>query len=186
MATTTRFMTIDELERNGPAEGLWELIDGELVAVNATGDEHAAVTFTFILRLGNHVTANRLGRVVLPDTGIVVSEQRQTVRLPDVGFIRGDRLPADRNRQGFFRVVPDLVVEVRSPRDTRSELMAKGMMWLEAGAALVWLVDPITETVTELGRKRAARELSREDTLDGGEVVPGFRMPVSELFSELA
>ena len=185
MATTARFMTIDELERNGTPEGLWELINGELVAVNATGEEHTDVTLMFIVRLASHVTANRLGKVVLPDTGIVVSEQRQTVRSPDVGFIRGDRLPADRNRRGFFRVVPDLIVEVRSPRDTRSELMAKGMMWLEAGAALVWLVDPITETVTELGRQRAPHELGRGDTLEGGEIVPGFRMPVNELFSDL-
>lgn len=185
MATTTRTMTIDELERNGAPEGLWELIDGELVAVSATGEEHAGITFKLILRLGNHVTANRLGTVVLPDTGIVVSEQRQTVRLPDVGFIRGDRLPADRNRLGFFRVVPDLVVEVRSRGDTRAELVAKGMMWLEAGAELVWLIDPVTVTVTELGRKLAPRELGREDTLDGGDIVPGFRMPVNELFSDL-
>jgi Uma2 family endonuclease len=63
--------------------------------------------------------------------------------------------------------------------------MAKGMMWLEAGAALVWLVDPLTESVTELGRKQAPRELGRGDTLDGGDVVPGFRLPVSELFSDL-
>lgn len=185
MATTTRSMTIAELERNGAPDGLWELIDGELVEVNATGEEHASITFKLILRLGNHVMANRLGIVVLPDTGIVVSEQRQTVRLPDVGFIRGDRLPADRNRRGFFRVVPDLVVEVRSPKDTRSELMAKGMMWLEAGAKLVWLIDPLIETVTELGRKRAPRELGRDAMLDGGDVVPGFRMHVSELFSNL-
>lgn len=185
MATTTQYMTIDELERDGAPEGLWELIDGELVEVNPTGEKHAGVVFKFILRLGNHVTANQLGTVVMPDSGVVVSEQRQTVRSPDVGFIRGDRLPADRNRWGFFRVMPDLVVEVRSRRDTRSELMTKGMMWLEAGAELVWLVDPITETVTELGRKDASRELGREEMLDGGDVIPGFRMPVSELFADL-
>ena len=185
MATTTRFTTIDELERNGTPEGLWELIDGELVAVNPTGEKHGRVVFKFILRLGSHVDANQLGTIVMPDAGVVVSEQRQTVRSPDVGFIRGDRLPANRNVWGFFRVVPDLVVEVRSPRDTRSDFMAKGTMWLEAGAALVWLVDPITETVTELGRKRAPRELGRDATLDGAEVVPGFRMPVSDLFSDV-
>lgn len=182
---TTRFITIDDLEREGTPDGQWELIDGELVEVNPTGEEHADITFKLIFRLGGHVTANRLGKLVMPDSGIVVSERAQTVRSPDVGFIRGDRLPEDRNRRGFFRVVPDLVVEVRSRRDTRSELMAKGMMWLEAGAELVWLVDPITETVTELGRKGAQRELGREEMLDGGDVIPGFRMPVSELFSDL-
>lgn len=186
MATTARFTTIDELERNGTPEGQWELIDGELVSVNPTGEEHASITFKFILRLGNHVTVNRLGTVVLPDSGIVISERAQTVRSPDVGFIRGDRLPANRNRRGFFRVVPDLVVEVRSRTDTQAELMAKGMMWLEAGAALVWLIDPIRESVTELGRKRAPRELGRDQVLDGGDIVPGFRMPVNELFTDLA
>jgi Uma2 family endonuclease len=182
---TTRFVTIDDLERDGTPEGLWELIDGELVDVNPTGEEHADITFKLILRLGSHVTTNRLGKLVMPDSGVVIPDRAQTVRSPDVGFIRGGRLPADRNRRGFFRVVPDLVVEVRSRGDTRAELMAKGMMWLDAGAELVWLIDPIAETVTELGRAGVPRELGRDHILDGGDTVPGFRMPVSELFSDL-
>jgi Uma2 family endonuclease len=70
-------MTIDEFERYGAPEGLWELVDGELVPVNPTGEEHTSITLRFILRLGSHVTANRLGTIVLPDSGEVGPAGRQ-------------------------------------------------------------------------------------------------------------
>lgn len=181
---TTRFVTIDDLERDGTPEGLWELIDGELVEVNPTGEEHNDVIYTLILHLVPYIAPRKLGKLIMPDAGVVVAENAQTVRSPDIGFIRANRLPKNRKRLGFFRVVPDLVVEVRSRRDTRTDLMAKGMMWLEAGVELIWLIDPITETVTQLGRAGTPRELSRTETLDGGDVIPGFRMLVSELFAD--
>jgi Uma2 family endonuclease len=183
MTTITRFMTAEELERSPNRDGLWEVIDGELVDVTGTGGEHAVVTLRVILRLGNFVTPRRLGTILLPDSSIVLAERPLVLRLPDTGFIRAERLPLDQIPRGYLRVVPDLVVEVRSPGDAWREVMAKGMMWLEAGAMLVWLVDPSTESVTELAREQPPRRLTREHTLDGGEVLPGFELPVRELFA---
>jgi len=133
--------------------------------------------------LSVHVRPSRLGLILLPDTSIVVAENPLMVRLPDTGFIRADRLPLDQIPPGYIRLVPDLVVEVRSPGDSWREVMAKGMMWLGAGAAFVWLVDPIMATVTELDRGRERRELSAEHTLDGGDVLPGFQLPVRDIFA---
>lgn len=100
------------------------------------------------------------------------------VRLPDVGFIRADRLPADRDRRRFLRVVPDLMVEIISPNDRNVDVIARGVMWIEAGVTLFWLVDPDAETVTVFDRGRVPRALTMEQTLDVGKTVPGFEFPV--------
>ncbi|MDQ3692228.1 MAG: Uma2 family endonuclease, partial [Chloroflexota bacterium] len=180
MTITTRLMTVEDLERIRLPEGLWEVIDGELVDVTGAGGKHTNVTGNVYHHLSVHVRPSRLGLILLPDSSIVVTENPLMVRLPDTGFIRADRLPLDQIPDGYIRVVPDLVVEVRSPGDSRREVVAKGMMWREAGAGLVWLVDPITEMVTELARGREPRELTAEHSLDGGEVLPGFQLPVRD------
>jgi Uma2 family endonuclease len=183
MTITTRFMTVEELEQARVPDGLWEVIDGELVEVTGAGGKHTAVTLKVIVRLANFVTPRRLGTVLLPGSSIVLAEGPLVVRLPDTGFISADRLPLDQIPDGYIRVVPDLVVEVRSPGDSRREVMAKGMMWLEAGAALVWLIDPSTETVTVLDRDQAPRELTHEQSLDGDDVLPGFQLPLRDIFA---
>ncbi|MBA2520275.1 MAG: Uma2 family endonuclease [Chloroflexia bacterium] len=95
MTITTRIMTVEELEQAHVPDGLWEVIDGELVEVTGAGGEHTTVALTIILRLGNFVTPRRLGTVLLPDSGIVLGEAPLVMRLPDTGFIRADRLPLD-------------------------------------------------------------------------------------------
>jgi Uma2 family endonuclease len=183
MTITTRFMTAEELERSPNRDGLWEVIDGELVEVTGTGGEHAVVTFAIMLRLGNFVTPRRLGTILLPDSSIVLAENPLVLRSPDTGFIRADRLPLDQIPRGYIRVVPNLIVDVRSPGDSRPAMMAKGKMWLEAGATLVWLIDPITELATVLDRSGEPREFTPDDTLDGGDVLPGFQLPVRDIFA---
>lgn len=183
MTITSRFMTAEELEESPHRDGLWEVMDGELVEVTGTGGEHAVVTLNIIVPLANFITPQRLGTVLLPDSSIVLAERPLVVRLPDTGFIRAERLPLDQIPRGYIRVVPDLVVEVRSPGDARRDLMAKGQMWLDAGAQLVWLVDPITSSVTELGREQPPREFTLDHVLDGREVLPGFQLPVRDIFA---
>ncbi len=157
MTITTRLMTVEELEQIQVPDSLWEVIDGELAEVTGTGGKHAVVALKIIVPLANFVTPRRLGTVLLPDSGLVLAEGPLVVRLPDTGFIRAERLPLDQIPEGYIRVVPDLVVEVRSPGDARRAFLARGTMWLEAGAALVWLVYPIRETVTVLDRSREPR-----------------------------
>jgi Uma2 family endonuclease len=83
----------------------------------------------------------------------------------------------------FVPLAPDLAVEVLSPSDRMADAMSKVTMYLQAGVRLVWLVDPATLTVT-IFRQDAAPKMVREaDTLDGADVLPGFRIPVAEIFS---
>jgi Uma2 family endonuclease len=182
MATTTHRMTIEELERTGGPEGRWELIDGELVAMPPASEAHGHVVMMIGIRVGAFVLERRLGYVYSSETGFVVATEPRTVRVPDMSFVRKERLAPDRDRTRFLRVPPDLAVEVISPSDGAGEVLAKAIMWLDAGTTIVWLVDPDAETVTEFRQDAAPRIFTRDDTLDGGEVLPGFTLAVRDIF----
>ena len=182
MATTTHFMTITDLERTRLPEGLWEVIDGELVAMSPTGIRHLRPLSRLVYHLNAHVLPRQLGQVLLPDTGVVLSEHPLTVRVPDSGFIRAERL-RDLDDAGYLRVVPDLIVEVVSPSDRIREIIAKALLWLDAGATLVWSVDPTSETVTIYKAGQPPRTLTVDGTLDGDKVLPEFAVPVRDIFA---
>ncbi len=177
----TRHITIEEFEAM-PLEGRWELIDGELVEMTPSADESSSIAATIIGFLAPHVRAHRLGRVYAPDGGFVIFPDRPTVRVPDVAFVRADRAPQGEARKHFPRLAPDLVVEVLSPSDRTSEVVAKLEMYQEAGVPLIWLVDPDRMTVTVISSGAPTVVLHLDDTLDGGDVLPGFRVPVAEIF----
>ena len=105
---------------------------------------------------------------------------------PDVAFVRHDRLPPPAGRTSYLRVVPDLVVEVRSPNDREADVRARIDLYTSAGVPLIWLVDPQQETVEELGTlavdpPRLLRA-SCADELNGGDLMPGCRISLAEVF----
>src|SRR5687767_13768888 len=110
MVTTSRRMTVEELERDGPPEGRLELVDGELVEMAAAGGRHGRVDVNLVIFVGSFVKTNRLGYVYGSATGFVISDDPPTVRVPDVAFVRTERLPAGFDDGRFLRVIPDLVV----------------------------------------------------------------------------
>jgi Uma2 family endonuclease len=129
-----------------------------------------------------YVQPRGLGEVFNSDTGFRIFGDEQTVRLPDVSFVRADRLPPldELNRVG--RLVPDLVVEVVSPSDRMSDVLDKIAEYLRAGVPLVWLVEPKRRVVTVYRPDRDPRELDEHQDLDGEEIVPGFRLAVASIF----
>ena len=80
------------------------------------------------------------------------------------------------------QIVPDLVVEIISPNDRPVPVFDKAQMWLRHGVRLVWITDPEARTITALPQSGPARTYTEDDTLDGGEVLPGFTCPVSDIF----
>ena len=180
---TTRLTTVEELERDGTPEGRYELIDGELVEMSPAGGDSSTVGATVLAYLDNHVRPRRLGKVYNADGGFVLFPGRNLVRAADVAFVRADRLPPPPERRGFPRLAPDLVVEVISPTDRLSDVLATVAMWLEAGVRLLWLVDPDRRTVAVHEPGRGPRVLGEGEELDGGEVLPDFRVAVAELFA---
>ena len=122
-----------------------------------------------------------MGRVFSAETGFTIAREPDTVRAPDIAFISQNRLPA-LLPDGYLELVPDLVVEVVSPNDTAREVREKVNDWLDAGVRLVWVVDYQKRIITEYYSRQQYRVLTEYDTLDGGDVVSGFSLPVCEVF----
>lgn len=178
---TTRHITIEEFETMS-LDGLWELIDGELIELTPAADRSASTEPLISRLLLNYVLPNRLGRVYGSEGGFVLFPDRQTVRAPDVSFVAAERAPQGEARDHFPRLAPDLAVEILSPTDRMTEALAKVAMYLEAGVRLVWLVDPLEQTVTVFRTGATPEKLDVTMTVDGGDVLPGFSAPVAEMF----
>jgi Uma2 family endonuclease len=117
------------------------------------------------------------------DGGIVLFPERQLVRVPDVAFVRAERILPLEDRAGFTRFAPDIAVEVLSPNDRLGEVDAKVRMYLDAGVRHSWVVDPRMRSVAVYALGRPVVHLGENDDLDGGDVLPEFRVPVRELFA---
>ena len=108
------------------------------------------------------------------------------VRLPDVAFVSWDRLPERRvPDEPIPNVVPDLAVEVLSASNTAKEMARKRGEYFRAGVRLVWEIDPRARTARVYTSESSFTDLAVNDTLDGGTVLPGFTLPLAQLFAEL-
>ena len=131
--------------------------------------------------IANHVDSHRLGTVVAAETGFVLARDPDTVRAPDVAFLRASR-PSGPQR-GYYPGAPDLAVEVLSPDDRPGYVREKVAEWLEAGTLAVWVIDPRTRTVTIHSAGKQASVLEESDLLTGGSLLPGFALAVRDLFA---
>ncbi|MFT4039117.1 MAG: Uma2 family endonuclease [Thermomicrobiales bacterium] len=159
-----------------------ELIDGAIVPMPFSADGSSSLGMWIGYLLGRHVYPRNLGRLYSADGGFVLFPDRETVRIPDVAFVRADRAPQGEAREHFPRLPPDIAVEVISASDRPREIAAKVAMYQEAGVPLVWLVDRWAKTVTVFALGQPPRTLGIGDELDGGEVLPEFRVTVAEVF----
>jgi Uma2 family endonuclease len=180
MATVQHLISAEELIQM-PNLGRCELVRGELIMMVPAGSEHGGIIGDLTLLLGNYVKGRKLGRIFGAETGFIICHNPDTVRAPDIAFVRADRLPAKLPR-GFFDGAPDLAVEVLSPGDRASEVQSKIRDWLEAGCRAVWIVDPETESVTIYKSTRDITVLGIADTLSDETLFPGFSAEVSEIF----
>jgi Uma2 family endonuclease len=118
------------------------------------------------------------------DTGFILSRAPDTVRAPDIAFVAEGRFETGLPF-GYVPFAPDLAVEIVSPSNTASELQAKVLEYLEAGTRLVWVIDPRRETVMVYRSRDDIRILGRDDELDAADVLPGFKLALSELFGAM-
>ena len=173
-------LTADELQHVYVPDKRVELVRGLLVVRELPGMRHARVAMDLALALGAHVRAAALGRVYA-EAGFKLASNPDTVRGPDVAFIRRDRIP-DPEPTGFAHFAPDLVVEVISPGDRAGEVLAKVADWLSAGTRLVWVLDPARRVARVYRADGTEQILTADESLDGGDVVPGFSCPLREIF----
>ena len=173
-------MTAEELLRLNLPNKRTELVCGVLVVREPAGYQHGDAAARLLVAIANHVSANGLGRVFAAETGFTLARNPDTVRAPDVAFVSTARLP-DPSPRGFAELAPDLTVEVLSPDDRPGEVLAKVGDWLNAGARVVWVVDPVRVTARVYRADGSESILGATDALRGEDVLPGFEYPLSAI-----
>lgn len=180
---------LDLLDSTVTGGRVCELVDGILVE-KAMGFLEDSIAFWIGVQIHNFAAVENLG-LASGSQGPVRFRVR-LVRIPDVSFIRWDSVDdtdlIEEPDGAFLEVAPDLVVEVLSAGNTAREMQIKLGEYAAAGVKLVWYVDPDTKTVTVYpkGRERGKKVLTEADTLDGGKVLPGFALPVKDIFAKRA
>ncbi len=157
-----------------------ELIDGVLVE-KAVSDETSILAIEIATLLNNFVKARRSGWILGAD-GFARLFGRQ-LRAPDVSFARRDQRAGGRPlKTGYSDIAPALAVEVFSPGNTVREMEQKRREFFAAGTELFWIVYPEQQEIEISTGPEAHRVLGRDDTLDGGTVLPGFSVNVADIF----
>ena len=184
--TEARLLTADDLLRLYSEGVRGELIRGVLCETMSTGELHGKIVMRLGGMLFSFVEPRGLGTLLASDAGVLVERDPDSVREPDIAFTSVERRPLDAWNEKYAEIVPDLVVEVASPRDGRSVVHDKAMMWLRYGVRLVWVVHPRTRTVDVHRAGHEVVTLSEGDALDGLDVLPRFHCDVSSVFGPRA
>ncbi len=162
-------------------ENRYELVRGELMMMTPAGPKHGNFAARLVIAIGNYVETHNLGEVYTAEPGFQLQANPLTIRAPDVAFVQQSRIPEGKP-VGFWSLAPDLVVEIISPSETAQDVHEKVEDYLRAGTRLIWLVYPDNETVMEYRAPEQARILTADGDLEGGDVLPGFRYPLKQLF----
>ena len=177
MTTQVQLTTADELLRLLRGRVRYELVRGDLRTLALEGHEHGMLAAEFATRLWKVVRANKLGKVYAAGTGFKLATEPDTVRAPDAAFISQKRLDEVGPVQGYWPGAPDLSVEVVSPNDLYTEVSDKVAEWLQAGSRMVMVVNPRRQQVFVHAPHADVKVMEIDDTLDGGDVVPGGQRP---------
>jgi Uma2 family endonuclease len=177
--TIADYHTFIDQEEN--ANHIYELMDGELVE-KMPSFEPSRFALEIAYAFMAYLKKNPIGYVTGADGGYILSDD--TILIPDVGYISKVRMTEIPEREVL--VAPDIAVEVMSPTDRKRALRAKAERYLQHGTRIVWLVFPATRTVDVYSADGDIEELSMGGILSGGDVLPGFTLPVADIFGEQA
>ena len=168
-----------------PSDVLYEVIDGQAVEVNEMGAYGSIIASDLFLAMAPVVRQDKIGRLV-SETLFRISSRRD--RRPDLALVSYDRWGknAPAPQTNAWDVVPDLLIEIISKTDESREVLEKVREYFDAGARAVWLVYPSLEVFHVFDSFTQIRVLTRADVLEGGALIPGFRLPLSDLFQEEA
>lgn len=182
MVIREQVLTVEEFwEQFAPLEGRYELVKGVPVEMPPVSSEHGDVAALVVEFLAPYVRQRDLGRVKV-ETGYQLDED--TMRAPDVSFVSKARQQQIDSPEKLVPFPPDLAVEIVSPSEAAVLVHGKVRDYLRAGVRLVWVVYPDEREIVAHYPGGTAQTLTADDTLSGGEVIPGFTVPVRELFGE--
>jgi Uma2 family endonuclease len=163
----------------------YELVEGRLIRMAPTTADHGETSSDLDTELRLYARVHG-GHTYAAETGFNLTrpgEVRDTVLAPDAAYIADSSVPRDAH--GFVGRAPDVAVEVASPSQRRRDMDEKARLWLARGCKLVWVVWPRDGTIDvwRAGDREPRHALRSGDELDGGDVMPGFRYPVSNVFA---
>ena len=183
MVSKPRLVTAEEL-LDMPDDGFrYELVRGELRKTAPAGARHGRSAGKVARPLMNHVATNNLGEVYIAEAGFLLASNPDIVRVPDTAFVSRERFDSIGDVESFFPGPPDLAIEVISPSDRYTEVAEKVENWLSVGTRMVIVVDSRRRVVGVHVPGKEPVTLQEHDTLDGGDVVPGWSMPVTDIFA---
>ena len=165
-----------------PSDARYELILGELIVMPPPpGGEHGNKTLALSAYVAVFVDENNLGYYFAAETGFKIGSNPDTVLGADFAFIAKDRLP-DGVPVKHVPLAPDIVMETRSPGDTKREVASKALLWLQAGTRVVWILDPKAKILTVHQTGHVPQTLGPTDTLTVEDILPGFAYSLARLF----
>jgi Uma2 family endonuclease len=182
MSTALHHITAEQLAALPDDGRRYELVRGELRMMSPAGSEHGRIAANVLLSVAQHVKQKKLGTVYAAETGFLLGTGPDTVRAPDVAFVRKERLDELGPVAGYLPLAPDFVAEVVSPKDSYSQVEEKALAWIEAGVRMVLVVDPVTRTVQVYRSAHNMVSLNCEQRLDAADVVSGWNVPVADFF----
>lgn len=168
---------------NSPLSKNHELVEGKLVRVMPAGVLHGIITNRLSRYLSNFVFEHNLGEVLAAETGFILGEK--TVRGADSAFISNEKFAEYGLPEGFFPTAPDIAIETASPSNSSEELLTKVDEYIKAGSRLVWILNPKRRMAFVYRPNDIVSLLRETDSLDGEDVLPGFRLPLTQLFANL-
>jgi Uma2 family endonuclease len=188
MVAREKWISVDEFreiaQRPENADLHMELIEGVIYAMPPTGEVHGSSGARFLFFIYGYVDSKKLGRVTTAETGYIVhtdEDGKNTLLAPDVGFISKARMtPAPSLK--YVPVAPDLAVEIMSPNDKAADIHLKINKYLQYGTRAVSVAYPESRTVV-VHTLAGAQTLHEHETLDGGDILPGFALRVGEIFA---
>jgi Uma2 family endonuclease len=190
MATQPRRLRADDLSRitpEDPSISGYELVDGELVPVMPANPHHAELIVEISALLRSFVKDRQLGRVFAdPWIRLALTHDAERVRAPDVAYVSNGKLQQSGGvPRDYFRVVPDLVVEIHSPtnRRQRHDFQQRIRDYLDAGVPLLWVIYPEARYAIAFHADGSARVVREDESLDGETILPGFQLPLEGLFA---
>ncbi|WP_019500678.1 Uma2 family endonuclease [Pseudanabaena sp. PCC 6802] len=177
--TDEEFMALSQSDRR------YELVNGEIIEMGNSGAKHGYLCSLLIMALMNYTLPQQLGVVL--DSSTAFKMKNGNKRSPDISFFAKERLEGlEELPTGFLEGSPDLAIEVLSPNNTVEEIHDKLVEYFENGTRLVWVIHPSEHYVlVYLSAQEPDCLLKSGDCLDGKNVIPGFSLPVSELFQKL-
>ena len=183
-AATEPLLTADEFMARHGGETCVELVRGRVVRYPMPGGPHGYITGNATAILHNFVRGHKLGRVFSNDTLMRTRKQEptDTLRGPDVAYVSFAKMPPGDVPDGPLSVVPELVIEVRSPSDRIPQLSAKASEYLDTGVTVVIVLDPATESAAVYRENELPIRMHNGDELTFPDVLPGLSIQVRQLF----